>query len=201
VSLQKDIVILQGKTFQHVLRWETLPFVYKPITGITQGAPARITAIGHGLSTGWRAAVVSVKGMSQINATDSAKLREKDFHTVNVIDVDHVEMNDVNSAEFKAYVSGGYLQYYTPVDLSGYTARMSIKDKVGGTELLRLDNTNSRLNIDTASHTVSMFIDATTTAAIVFKNGVYDLEMVSGTGVVTLLMSGSISVTTEVTTT
>lgn len=53
MAVNKDFVIEQGKTFQHVLRWETLPFVYKPITGISQVAPARVTATGHGLPDGW----------------------------------------------------------------------------------------------------------------------------------------------------
>ncbi len=54
----KDITITRGDTYSLVLRWEVLPFVYKVISAITKAAPASITATGHGLVDGWRAAVV-----------------------------------------------------------------------------------------------------------------------------------------------
>ena len=72
---------------------------------------------------------------------------------------------------------------------------------MGGTELLRLDTTNSRITIDTAGYTISLTIDATTTAGLAWTKGVYDLEVVSGSGVVTALLSGTITVSKEVTTT
>ena len=71
MAVSKDLTIQQGKTFTLVLRWETEPIVYKAITAIAQTAPVRITAAGHGLVDGWRAAVVSVKGMAEINAENT----------------------------------------------------------------------------------------------------------------------------------
>lgn len=197
----KDFVIEQGKTFQHVLRWETRPVVYAAISGVTQTAPVRITtAAPHNIPDGWRATVVSVKGMTQLNAQNTPP-KNADYKRVTVVDATHIEFNDVNAADYKAYVSGGYLQFMTPVALTSFTARMSIKDKVGGTELLRLDTTNSRITIDTAGYTISLTIDATTTAGLAWTKGVYDLEVVSGSGVVTALLSGTITVSKEVTTT
>lgn len=197
-----NLVIREGETFTRVVRWETLPFIYKAITAITQAAPVVITAVGHGLKTGWRAAVVSVRGMKEINAEHSPP-RDSEFEQVTVVDADTVSINKVNSADFSAYVSGGYLQFYTPVSLSGFAARMTIKDRIDGTELLTLTSgaPDNRITLDDVNHTITIEISATDTAAFTFTKGTYDLELVSGTGVVTTLYSGSISVTKEVTTT
>ena len=82
---------------------------------------------------------------------------------------------------------------------------MSVKDKVGGTELLRLDDTvvapQPRIILDNAAKTITLLVSASDTAALSWKKGVYDLEVVSSSGVVTLLLYGSVTVTKEVTTT
>jgi len=200
MAANKDLVIEQGKTFTQVLRWEAPPILYKPITGITQTAPARVTCPGHDIPNGWRVAVVSVKGMTQINAATSPP-KDKDYHPATVFDANTIELNAVNAAEFKAYTSGGYLQMNTPVDLIGFTARMSIKDRIGGTEIFRLDTTNGRITIDTATHLITLIISAADAAALQWKKGVYDLELVSGAGVVTALLAGTVTVSKEVTTT
>ena len=204
MAATKDLTIQQGKTFTLVLRWETEPVVYKPITAIQQTAPVRMT-VANTAPDGWRAAVTSVKGMTEINAADPAKLRDSDYHALTVIDANTVEFNDVNAAGFKAYVSGGYLQYNTPVDLTDFVARMEIKDKVGGTLLASADPADGLLKIldiaiDNLKKTITLTISATATAAITWKKGVFDLEMQSLAGVVTALITGSVSVTKEVTT-
>ena len=66
-----NLQIRQGETFQRIIRWETPPFVYKSISAITRAAPARVTAATHGLTTGWRAVVVSANGMEEINAVNT----------------------------------------------------------------------------------------------------------------------------------
>lgn len=200
MAATKDFVIEQGKTFSQVVRWEAPPIIYKAITAVSQTAPVSITSASHGIPNGWRVAVVSVKGMTQINAS-SVPPKDKDYYVATVKDVNTIELNEINAADYKAYVSGGYLQFNTPVDLTGYTARMSIKDKVGGTELLRLDDTNNRILINNSDKTIRLVADATTTAALTWKKGVYDLELVSPGGVVTALLTGTVTVSKEVTTT
>lgn len=201
---RKDLTIQQGKTFPQVVRWEVSPVVYKPITGISQTAPARITAVGHDVAEGWRIAVVSVKGMTAINAGDPVK--DKDYHPATVIGADTIDLNDVNAANFKAYTSGGYVQYNTPASLAGFAARMKIKNKIGGTVLASTEAGDTPLDIidialDDALHTITISISATDTAALTWTKGVYDLELVSAAGVVTAILYGSIAVSKEVTTT
>ena len=130
--IQQALTILQGKTYEKVIHWEVEPIVYKPITGITQTAPAVVTCVGHGVPDGWRVAVVSVKGMTQINAKNSPP-KDSDYVIAKVLTTDTLELNTVNAADFKAYTSAGYVQYNTPQDLTSYTARMSIKDKLSTT--------------------------------------------------------------------
>lgn len=194
-----DLVIEQGKTFTRVLRWEIAPVVYKAITAITKGAPTQITSTAHGLPNNWRAAIVSVQGMTQINAL-GVPPRLSDYHRMSVVDANTLLVNDINSAEYSTYASGGFLQYNTPAPLAGYIARMSIKDRVGGTELLRLDTTNGRIALDAVNFTITLTVDAATTAALAWVQGVYDLEMESAGGVVTAIVQGNVTVTPEVTT-
>lgn len=198
-ATKHDIVIQQGKTFNQVVRWESTPIVYKAISAITQAAPVQITATAHGVPAGWRVAVVSVKGMLQINAKNPTP-RPSDYHPATVVSANAITLNDVNSADYTAYQSGGYLQYNTPVDMAGFTGRMTIKDKVGGTVLETLTTANGKIVLDNTAKTITILLDAVTTAAYPWTVGVYDLEMVSAGGVVTAILSGRVTVAKEVTT-
>lgn len=200
----KDLQINQGKTFSLVLRWETEPCVYRPITAIQQTAPVRLTVNTTGLPDGWNCAVTNVKGMTEINAEANA-LRENDFNPVTIVDATTLEINSINAAGFKPYVSGGILQFNTPVSLTGYIGRLQIKDKVGGTVLASTEAGDTPLNflsvaLDTANSTITITISATATAGLTWTKGVYELEMVSPTGVVTAILSGKVTVSKEVTT-
>lgn len=196
----KNLTVRQGSTFSYTLRWEAPPIIYRAISAISQTAPVRITCNSHGVPDGWRVAIVSVKGMTQINARNNPP-KNNDYHKATVIDANTLEINDINAADFKPYISGGYVMYNTPVDMTGYTARMSIKDKIGGDELLRLDTSNSRIIIDNVNKTIKLTISATDTAAISWRKGVYDLELVSPSGFVETLMSGRVDVIKEITST
>ena len=197
----EDLEIHKGKTFTRVIRWETTPFVYKAITGITKAGPAVVTATGHGVPNGWRVAIVSAGGMREINAKHSPP-RPSEFHRATVLTSSTLELNEVNSTDFTTYTSGGYVQYYTPVDLSGYTARMTIRDQVGGTSLLSLTTEvgNLRIALDNTAKTITLTISATDTALATWSEGVYDLEMVSAGSVVTEILAGTIKALDEVTT-
>jgi hypothetical protein len=135
--------------------------------------------------------------MEEINASNPPK--EREFVKASVLSSSSLELNSVNSSEYTLYSSGGYVQYYTPVDLTGFDARMQIKDKVGGTQLVLLESPGA-ITIDAAAKTITISLSATATAAYTWKKGVYDFEMVSATGDVTCLLSGKITVTPEVTT-
>ena len=197
MATTKSLAIVRGKTLQQVIRWETTPVVRKAITAISTvtGAP-RLTVTGHGLTNGWRAACIGIKGMKELNAQDPAKLRDSDYNEVTVIDANTIEFNDVNAADFTAYTSGGFIVYNTAQDLTGYTAEVVIKDKVGGTILLSSRAADTPLNLITATvdndaKTIAISISAATTAALTWKKGVWEVEMHSPTNVVTSLIAPS----------
>jgi len=193
-----DLKVRQGETYLRVIRWETLPLVWKPITAITQSGPVRITAVAHGCPDGWKACVKDAGGMDEINAKNWPP-RASDMHKVAVESSSVVNFNDVSSVEYDPYTSGGYLVYYTPVPLTGYTARMKIKDRVGGAILATFESPTD-IVFDLASYTITLTIAASVSELWTFTRGVYDLEVVSA-GVVTALLSGTVTVTKEVTTT
>ena len=210
MAVKKTLNIVRGKTTSLVIRWETTPVISKAIAGISfaTGFP-RLNVPSHGLPNGWRAYVSRVKGMGELNAKNDPP-RTSDFHPVTIIDAGTVEFNDIepvddNGREWPAYTDGGFLCWNAPVDLTGYTARMKIKDKVGGTVLASTDALDAPKNvlaiaIDNATKTITLSIPATATDDFTWKTGVYDLEMVSASGVVTAILSGKVSVTKEVTT-
>lgn len=192
--------ILQGRTFRKVARWESERFVIAAIASMSQSGILQITtAAPHGIPDGWRVAVVDAKGMTEVNAGNNPP-KERDFHETNTVGADAIEINAISSAAFRAYTSGGYLKWYAPHDLTGYTARMSIKDRVGGSLLLSLTTENGGIVIDPTEHVITLQIAATETDALNWSSGVYDLEMVSPTGEVTCIFTGTVAVEKEITT-
>lgn len=191
-----ELLIPQGKTFSKVFRRASKPFVYAAIASITQGAPARIgTAAPHGLPHGWPVAVVSVKGMRQINAQNDPPASD-DYRRCSVVDASTVEFNEVNSADFSAYTSGGFLQFLTPVDLTNCQVRMTVRDRIGGTVLLQKDSsTLGGFVLDNTAKTITFTLTAAETAALTWVRGVYEIEFVSAGTVVTVLARGTVTVT------
>lgn len=195
------LVIQKGRTFTQPLRWEKEPFLFATITNISNSAPIVIeTEQAHGIPPGWRVAVVGAKGMTLLNAKGNPPA-VKDFRKVSTPTLNTVEFNAYSSALEDSYQGGGYLQFYTPVDLSGVQVRMSIKDEVGGTELLHLDNSvGGLIEVDNLNKAITIRLPATDTAAYTWGEGVYDLEAEDADGVVTQLFYGTVVVVDEVTT-
>ena len=186
----KEILIQKGKTFSLVVRWETEPIVRKAITAISlaTGAP-RLTISSHGIVDGWNGTVYGVEGMKQINDVGVQQLTVIDSNTIELSGVTPV---DDNGKMWPAYTSGGFVKFYTPKSLSGYTARMDIKDKIGGTVWASSEVADTPydiigIDIDDANKKTTLTVDAVDTAALTAKRGVADLEFVSAGGVVTKL--------------
>lgn len=88
----------------------------------------------------------------------------------------------------------------TPWDLSGYTATMTVRPFVGSTATTLLCTTaNGRITLGGAAGTISVDVDAPTTAGIVANRYDYDLVLNSG-GTITRLLEGQFIVTAAVTT-
>ena len=185
--------LYQGATFSEVLHWESATKAYAPITGITKAAPMVVTSTGHTIPLNWRVKITNVVGMKEINSDDN-------YLTVSSVTSNSLTFNELNSLAYTAYTSGGVLAYNTPVNLSGYTARMQLRTKIDDTTTLDEYTTiNGKIQIDTVNYAITILVDAVTTAAYSFSSALYSLELVSGTGVVTQLATGTITLVKEVT--
>jgi hypothetical protein len=87
------------------------------------------------------------------------------------------------------------------VNLTGYTARMQVRASYDATStVLALTSAAGDIVLGGAAGTIAITASATVTAALTAPwNGVYDLELVSGGGVVTRLLEGPATVSPEVT--
>lgn len=190
--ITKDFCVSAGETFHPTIRWALQALASVPITGITPSAPVVITAPGHGVPQGWPVAAVSVQGMSQINATRYPP-QGSDWHAATVLDANTVSLNDVNAGDFSAYTSGGFLVHQTPAPLAGVTAHMAIyatPDR-SGTPLVALTS-GSGITVDSMAMTI---IPELQTAGLAWNLGYYELDMTDAAGVVTRILTGSISIT------
>lgn len=161
--------IVKGSTYRDTLRWATSQCVLRPIDAVSPTAPAILDVPGHGLTHDW---YVSIEGHPDID--ERAKMK------ASVVDTDTLKIECLNGVPFRK-ARPAVLRYNAPVDLTGYSARQQIRDKVGGTVLLTLDSDGvageARIIIDEAEGTISRDIPADVTAAIDWKRGVFDLEM------------------------
>lgn len=89
----------------------------------------------------------------------------------------------------------------TPVDLTGYTARMQIRKKVtDATPVLTLTSAAGGITFTNRSQgQFEIVISADATAALTIKTGVYDLELIAANNEVTRLIQGTVEVSPEVT--
>ncbi len=86
----------------------------------------------------------------------------------------------------------------TPVNLTGYSARMQIRRSVTSpAATLSLTTANGKITLGSAGQ-ITLGIDAIATANLDAGNYVYDLEVVTG-DTVRRLLSGGVKVTREVT--
>lgn len=89
----------------------------------------------------------------------------------------------------------------TPIDLTGCTARLHMRDSIDATTpFLTLTTENGGITLGGIAGTIALLATATATTAITAAQGVYDLELIASDGVtVTRLIEGMVFVVAEVT--
>lgn len=201
MATKQTLNIVRGKTLSMVIRWEDLSLVVsKAITAISidSGFP-RATVTSHGATNGWRGYCTSIQGMKQLNTENPER---PTFREVVVIDPNTLEFNglnpvDGNGRDWPDYIAGGFFKYNTPKSLANKTIRVKVKDKVGGAVLLSTEAGDIPLNLitataDDATKTITVEIDATTTEALTWAKGVWEVEAEdSVTGVVESIIAPS----------
>jgi len=87
----------------------------------------------------------------------------------------------------------------SPVDLTGYTARMQARPHAGSSAVyLDLSSVN-KITLGGPAGTIVISLTAAETAALPTGTFVYDLELISPLGVTTRLLAGRVVVSAEVT--
>jgi hypothetical protein len=86
-----------------------------------------------------------------------------------------------------------------PVNLTGYTARMQVRDTItAASTLFSFTTENGGISLGGTAGTITVTASATTTAAVAAGCYVYDLELISG-ATVYRLVQGQFTVDGEVT--
>lgn len=80
------------------------------------------------------------------------------------------------------------------VDLTGYSASMQVRKSLADGVALELSTVNSRITLGGAAGTVTLIVSATDTATVDVGQYFYDLELTSGSSVVTRLIEGRFQV-------
>ena len=179
MALQKlTLTIRKGSAENIPIRLEQSGWSYASISAVLQTAPLRVTAPGHGIPDGWRAAIMNVKAVGDFGAANNPP-KDNELHTVTVIDADTVEFNAINGAAFRAHTGGGQLAWHTPVDLNLYVgARMNVRDKVGGVLVANWTTDTNELERDVANDTLWLRLDDLVTETMTAKNKVFDIELI-----------------------
>jgi hypothetical protein len=187
--------IYEGSTFQETFRWESQTKSYAQISAITKAAPCVITTqSSHTCPVNWRVRVTGVAGMKEINITS-----DDEYYLVTSKTNNTVTLNQVNSANYTTYTSGGILEWNTPIDLTGYTAQMQIRETLdSSTVIYELTTANGGITINTTDYTITILIPANITRDFNFTTAVYSLELNYG-GVVTTFLTGNLTLVREIT--
>jgi hypothetical protein len=191
-----DIEITQGSDWSQAFGVGSSTLVWKAIQGITKAGPCVISCASHGIPAGWPFWVEGVLGMREINRDHNTE--EPYFATVDSSGA--ISINDLSSAEFGTYTSGGAICYPTPTSLAGASARMQIRSSASAsTTLADLTSAGGDITLDDTLKTITPAIAAVDTAAFTWRTAEYDLELVTAAGLVIPVARGKVRVIPEVT--
>lgn len=181
--------IIRGATYRDTRRLMQPPKVYRPLTAVAPTAPLRLTVTDHGLAGDWLAWVIGTIRPPELNRAPGRQIP----HRVDVVDANTLEINSLSGVGMNPDAGSGQLVYQPPVDLTGATARLIIREREeGGATLLEL---TSGAGITTpASGTLAVEIDADATQAITWTAGWYHLDITFSDGTVSRFFRGAVIV-------
>lgn len=171
-----NLQIVQGGTFRQILRWESSTKNYASITGVPTLAPLSLTAVAHGIPVGWRSKITNVGGMKELNSTEF-------YQTITASTADTVNINAINAIGYQSYTTGGVLEYNMPVDLTGLSGIMQIREKVGSPVILELTSANGGVVVSNTNKTVTIIITAVDTELLNFSFATYNFDLFNSTEV------------------
>lgn len=87
-----------------------------------------------------------------------------------------------------------------PIDVTGFTARMQAREaKASTTTFLDMTTENGQIIMGINDGLITLTLTSAVTTAITAIQGFYDLEIIDGSGLVTRLLEGQMTISQEVT--
>lgn len=179
--------LIRGATHRDTRRFMQPQREYREISAITPSAPLRIAVPGHGLLGDWLIWIAGVAGFPDLNRVPGRQLA----HRAEVIDEDTLEINSLSGVGLTP--AGGQVIYQPPVDLTGASARLVVREREdGGNELLSLASGDGIAA--GAPGTLVVALSAEETAAISWTAGWYHLDVTFPDGTVSRFFRGPVTV-------
>jgi len=191
-----DIEIKQGAQYQDAFHWYGGGKVCASIENVIVGCPTQITITGHTLPSVSKTPIRirNVRGARDLNTGEQdCDMVEATWIDANTFSVDI----DTGNQTYKA--GSGSIEWFKPKVVTGYTARMQIREKLTDTVALVSLVSPADIVINVADAKITFTIDTTATTALDFIQGVYDLELVDPSGAATRLLQGKVTLNKEVT--
>ena len=86
------------------------------------------------------------------------------------------------------------------LNLTGFSGAMQFRENPeASSSILDITTANSRMTMGGNAGTITLAVSATDTAALTASDGVFDLEITSGAGIVTRLIEGTFSIRRNIT--
>jgi len=169
--------IRKGHTTELIFRWLQPDFIYKPITGVQATAPVRLDVVNHNITDGNIFVVTGIQGGgSKLNGNPS---KSSSYFRANIADVNTIEINSVNGADYPPYVSGGYIQYRPPIDLTGVTALAQMRESVDSSVVLAEFSTgDGSIVIDDLDGVVTITIASSDTEDLIMDKCIFDYKLI-----------------------
>lgn len=180
--------VIPGTTASFVYRWGAPPLIYVDVT-VSKLTPLQLTATAHGVPDGWSVAIADMAQLFKLQA-DSWPPGSCDFRAARVPDADTIEFNqlDANRINAGALNTSGTVAYETPVALSGFTGTFTYTDAAGDLVVVTPA-------IDNTAKTITIVLDNTETLPFTVGTTMsFELQLTSGSGVVTQLDAGVLEV-------
>ena len=197
VPKEHDIEIKQGSQFQDAFHWYGGGILCASIEAVTEGCPTIVQVTGHGLPSISETPIYirNVRGARSLN---SGSL-ECDMAKATYVDVDNFSVKvDTGNERYKS--DSGSIEWYQPKDLTDWTARMQIREKIDDiAPLVSLTSDAGDIVISIPDARITFTIGTTTTEGLDFVEGVYDLELVDPAGEAITLLEGKVTLRKEVT--
>jgi hypothetical protein len=194
-----EITVTRGKTFECGMLYAESRMLYATLSAISNVAPVRVTATGHGIPDGWPVTVSGIKAPAELNTAADAPL------VVTVVDADTLEFNELNAATWRGLSGTGVIAFRAPFDLTGCQARAQVRSKVGGDLLFSWHSDAGQvpdgvIELSVVTSQIILKMTAAVTAALTWSKGVFDVELITpGGSVLPVTGISKISVAGEVT--